>query len=238
MNKTLRNSMKAAMGGLVLLAGNAMADPTTASLTDADGDNASGGGAWLMDVFDENGVKVFDDILTFCVELSESIRIDGTLYQIDSIESYATEGGGGAVNGKDPMDVRTAWLYEQIISGVTTYGSASYNNVKDAYDDAQYAFWVLEDEMDISGVTNPSNVNAMIGAAQTAVGTGNYAGTNVVLYNLATVNNDGSLTQRQSMLGWKDDTGGQEPIPEPAILLMLGGGLLGMAGLRRRRRFH
>jgi len=254
MNKILRNSMKVAMGGLLLMAGNAMADPTTASLTDAVGDNAAGGGAWLMDVFDESDNLLFDDILTFCVEVSEYIDIGGTRYGIDSVASYATQGGvGGAKPAPDPsgnsytwdpLDKRTAWLYEKIINGETTYGSVTYGDVKEAYDDAQYAFWVIEQEKTLGEIpgdgsvgTHEYNVAQMIAAAQNAVGSGDYDGTNVVVYNLVTVDTDGSIIEHnQSMLGWKDDTGGQQPIPEPALLLMLGGGLLGMAGLRRRRR--
>ncbi|RTZ77669.1 MAG: hypothetical protein DSZ01_06405 [Gammaproteobacteria bacterium] len=54
-----------------------------------------------------------------------------------------------------------------------------------------------------------------------------------VVYNLSYSNNG---SKAQSMLAWKDESGGGEPIPEQALLLILGGGLIGFAGMRRRRK--
>ena len=189
-----------------------------------------------MKVFETNdGTGSYQEFLSFCLEINESTDYS-SVFKIDGINNYAANGGiGGAMDYdpgvgedlRDPIDKKTAWIYWY----------ANQGDYKYEYKDAQYAIWVIENEI-ADGDGNwdwvTDNAKALIDQAHDKVGDGNYTEGEVVVYNLSYSSGE----KAQSMLAWKDETGGQEPIPEPALLLMLGGGLLGMAGLRRRRRFH
>jgi hypothetical protein len=101
------------------------------------------------------------DFLTFCLEINEFITFNTPFYV--KVSDHATNGGaGGSVNGKDPLDQRTAFLYSKYLSG--TFGALWANDVV-SKDGLQLAIWRIEEEVkrDANGVYRRSDNNIAIG---------------------------------------------------------------------------
>lgn len=81
---------------------------------------------------------------TFCIEMNEYINFHSTYYVQLNDEADAGGKGGGT---PDPLDSRTAYLYEQFITGQLAgydYGNATLR--KASADALQDIFWYLENE--------------------------------------------------------------------------------------------
>lgn len=181
----------------------------TYTITSYPGRPAWGGGAFLI-----NG-----SMATYCLELSE--RIDLGVPYYGTTDDYARQGGilssgngGGPVSatGKDYLDVWSEWLVANHLNDSLT----SQNKMKDF----QNALWYIEGEFGVLPPVLDTNYYALV-AAQNP----NQDIPWIRVLNLYTYNAAGEIIDKQSVI----------ITPEPATLLLLGAGLLGLGFLVRRK---
>jgi len=168
---------------------------------------------------------------TFCLEKDENLSTSGTY--VGNLNDKALAGGVNTNSG-DPISLGTAWLYSQFArgtlagyaygdpSGVPAYDAAEIAARKSSASALQNAFWILEDEQ--AAAANP--FIALAAAALNTDLAGLKADANGA-YGVKAINlftRDGQY--RQDILVLPD--GG-------TTLVMLGGGVLGLALLRRRQ---
>lgn len=80
---------------------------------------------------------------TFCLEKNERVG-SGKIYDVALNDGSVSGGRSGAIDGKDPISVGTAYLYEQFVLGTLT--GFAYDSRKSAKQ-LQNTIWFLEGEI-------------------------------------------------------------------------------------------
>jgi hypothetical protein len=180
--------------------------------------NANGGGPFTL-----TNISVNESFTTFCLEKNEFFT-PGATYAVQNISTGAAAGGiAGGVNGVDPLDVRTAYVYYNYRVGNYTALSEYFTGTDQDLHTLQAAIWYFENEItSTDGLSDiDSNLYSFLVKISPTVSSG--LGPVVVLNYTK-----GGVGGTQDMLAM---------VPEPTTMLLLGIGLIGIAGISRRKLF-
>lgn len=177
---------------------------------------------WVLGSYSDSAKNfgVSGTFQSFCLERNEYIYANQIHNATMSL--YAANGGqGGATDNKDNISIGTAWLYSQFVKGSLTGYTYGDSGRKASAALLQNTFWWLEGEGHDGGNTNifgQAVIAEYSGAAGAMADSRGDFGIKVL-----------NLTQGG---GARQDVLVATPIPAP--ILLLGAGLAGIVGLRKR----
>jgi PEP-CTERM motif len=201
--------------------GNSNAGDITFKFAGSRGTDSAGGGNFTGTTAIINGKPVAFSAV-FCVDLFDSINL-GSTYN-------ATFDTNGVVNGSEINNAaEIAWLITNLAPGATTTAEN---------EGLQAAIWATEynghngtPTFDFLEADNSAAVDAAFNADIAALGK-NSASISSVEWISPTSGSGWDKTQDQGLVGLVDPP---PAVPEPATLSLLGTGIIGLAGIVRRR---
>lgn len=177
-----------------------------------------------------------DSYAAFCVEWEEHISFTQT-YTIDSVEDYANKGGGGGLYGdngatkvgneyRDELRLATKWLMNEYVNGnlKDNFAPEDRANLGGAM---QIAIWNLEQEFYWNTYKDRYGKVANMLISEAIFNTDPQNLIDISKFNNVKIVN---LIGAQSQV-----IAGPAPVPEPATMLLLGTGLIGLAGVSRKK---
>ena len=233
----ITNTLAGAMAAC-LLAGSASAITVTLVRTPGYYDPTYGGGEftlkgspWANPAHYSLANLVARGFQTFCLEINENISGQPFWAELNTVAIGGGIGGGSP----DPLSIGTAWLYKQFAEGNLAYYDYTPGPGRAASARAlQETLWWLEHEQADPGAGNPFRNLVLAKYGTEAAARANYdpatAGFNVRVINLYGIDKitgqPDYTAKKQDMLVYLPDGG--------VTLVLMGGGLLGLAMLRRR----